>query len=115
MELRAEPLCFLSTTMMAGDLAASAQWRAQEIGHVLDDAEHRRSDLLEHLEAFVGASGARWAIVNCALPVPDGMSMQLAPINLTQHLLQRAHDHRGAPDRGVPVGTRKPLDMQRSS
>jgi len=63
----------------------------------------------------VGASGTCGAIANCALPVPSGMSMQLAPINLTQHLLQRAHDHRGAPDRGVPVGTRKPLDMQRSS
>src|SRR6516225_11616228 len=101
--------------MMAEDLAASAQWQAQEIGHVLDDAEHRRSDLLEHVEAFVGASGTCWAIVNCALPLPGGMSMQLAPINLTQHLLQRAHDHRGAPDRGVPLGTRKPVDMQRSS
>jgi hypothetical protein len=74
---------------------------AQEIGHVLDDAEHRRSNLREHVEAFVGASGTGWAIVNCALRVPGGMSMTMmssSPINLTQHLLQRAHDHRGAPD-----------------
>ena len=49
----------------------------------------------------MGASGTCGAIANCALPVPGGMSMQLAPINLTQHLLQRAHDHRGAPDHGV--------------
>ena len=54
------------------------------------------------------------AIVNCAQPLPGGMSMQLAPINLTQHLLQRAHDHRGAPDHGVSLGTKKPVDMQRS-
>ena len=62
---------------------------------------------------FVG--GTCRAIVNCAQPLPGGMSMQLAPIKLTQHLLQRAHDHRGAPDRGVPLGTRKPVGMQRSS
>ena len=113
MKLRAEPLGFLSGTVMAEDLAASAQWQAQEIGHVLDDAEHRRSDLLEHVEAFVGASGACWAIINCSLPVPN--VDQLAPINLTQHLLQRAHDHRGTPDHGVSLGTRKPVDIQRSS
>ena len=64
----------------------------------------------------MGASGTCWTIVNCPLPVPGGMSMQLAPSNLTQHLLQRAHDHRGAPDYRVSLGTRKPkpVDMQRS-
>jgi hypothetical protein len=34
MKLRAEPLCFLSGTMMAESLAASAQSQAQEIAHV---------------------------------------------------------------------------------
>ena len=33
--------------------------------------------------------------------------MQLAPSNLTQHLLQRAHDHRSAPDHRRLVGHEK--------
>ena len=37
---------------MAEDLAALAAIGAEEIAHVLDDAEHRHVDLAEHVEAL---------------------------------------------------------------
>src|SRR5437588_653371 len=39
---------------MRKDLAAATAMRAQEIAHVLDDAEHRHLDLGEHVEALAG-------------------------------------------------------------
>src|ERR1700674_5537874 len=53
-KLGAEPLGFEAGAAMAEDLAAAAAMRAQEIAHVLDDAEHRHVDLLEHVEPFAG-------------------------------------------------------------
>src|SRR5712671_8094346 len=49
-KLGAEPLGLQAGAAMAEDLAAAAAMRAQEIAHVLDDAEHRHVDLAEHVE-----------------------------------------------------------------
>ena len=47
-------------------------------------------------------SGTCCAIVSCASPVPGGMSttryVELAPLDLAQHLRQRRDHHRPAPD-----------------
>src|SRR5712692_8087911 len=49
-KIGAKPLGFAARAAMAEDLAALAAMRAEEIAHVLDDAEHRHIDLLEHGE-----------------------------------------------------------------
>src|SRR6266436_4220362 len=53
-KLDAEPLGFVAGAAMRKDLAAAAAMRAQEIAHVLDDAEHRHVDLCEHVEPLAG-------------------------------------------------------------
>ena len=74
------------------------------------------------------ASGTAWAMVSCASPVPGGMSTtstsSVAPLHLAQHLLQRRHHHRPAPDHRrllldqeadrhhlQPVGRQRPHDL----
>ena len=51
-EVAAELLGLAPRAAMAEDLAALAAMRAEEIAHVLDDAEHRHVDLAEHVEAL---------------------------------------------------------------
>src|SRR5690242_13317678 len=51
-EVGAELLGLAPGAAMAEDLAPLAAMRAQEIAHVLDDAEHRHVDLAEHVEAL---------------------------------------------------------------
>src|SRR5438876_5083482 len=43
-----------SCAAMTKDLAAVAVMRAQEIDHILDNAEHRHVDLSEHVEPLAG-------------------------------------------------------------
>src|SRR5260370_15920820 len=51
-ELGAQSLRLAPRAAMAEDVAALAAMRAEEIAHVLDDAEHGHVDLAEHVEAF---------------------------------------------------------------
>src|SRR5262249_2350896 len=51
-ELGAELLGFPAGAAMAEDVAALAAMGAEEIAHVLDDAEHGHVDLAEHVEAL---------------------------------------------------------------
>src|SRR5579883_851019 len=49
-ELGAEPLRLAARAAMAEDVAALAAMGAEEIAHVLDDAEDRHVDFAEHVE-----------------------------------------------------------------
>ncbi len=74
---------------LAEDGSSWPQFGADVGAHVLDDAEHRHVDLLEHAQALarIGsamscgvvtitapATGTRCASVSCMSPVPGGMS-----------------------------------------
>ena len=92
-----------------------------KVAHVLDDAEHGHVDLLEHrqprrasisdrscgVETMTAPfSGTFCASVSCASPVPGGMSTtstsSVPQTHVAQHLGDRRHHHRPAPDhRGV--------------
>ena len=62
----------------------------------------------------MGASGTCWAIVNCALPVPGG-SRCSSPQATSLSICCSAPMTIGARQiTGVSLGTRKPVDMQRS-
>ena len=50
-ERRAERLRLVARAAVGENVGAAAAMRADEIAHVLDDAEHRHLDLLEHRDA----------------------------------------------------------------
>ena len=96
------------------------QLRADVHAHVLDDAEHRHVDLLEHLEALAGVgqrdvlrrghddgAGHRHALRQRELDVAgarrhvDDQVVELAPVGVAEQLRQRLRDHRPAPDHGL--------------
>ncbi len=107
----------LAGAAVAEDLAAPAAMRAQEIAHVLDDAEHRHVDLLEHVQPLARVDEGdvlrrrdddrarerhllrhRQLRVAGARRHVDDHDVELAPVDVAQHLLQCAHHHRPAPD-----------------
>src|SRR5665213_3141593 len=51
-EFDAELLGLFPGAAMAEDFASLAAMRAEEVAHVLDEAQHRHVDLLEHVEAL---------------------------------------------------------------
>jgi hypothetical protein len=53
-ERHAELVGFLAGAAMAEDLRALAALGAEEVAHVLDDAEHRHRDLAEHAQSLAG-------------------------------------------------------------
>ncbi len=106
-------------TARAEDVALVPALRADVKRHVLDDAEDRDADLLEHLEPLLGVDqrdvlrrgdddsarhrhllgkrqldvpGARWQV--------DDQVVEIAPASVFEQLLQRLRDHRPAPHHG---------------
>ena len=96
------------------------QLRAHVHRHVLDDAEDRHADLLEHLDALLGVeqrdvlrrghdhrAGHRHALRQRELDVAgagrqvDDQVVEVLPVGLAQQLLQRLRGHRAAPDHGL--------------
>ena len=88
--------------------------------HVLDDAEDRHADLLEHLDALPGVdqgdvlrrrhdhrAGERHPLRERQLDVAgagrqvDDQVVEVGPVGLAQQLLERLRDHRPAPDHRV--------------
>ena len=99
------------------DVGALPALGAHEIAHVLDDAEHRHIDLAEHVEALAGIDqrqvlrgrdddGARQRhllghgelhVARAGRHVDDE-HVEVAPVDVAQHLGQRRDHHRPAPD-----------------
>jgi hypothetical protein len=94
-----------------------AALRADVDAHVLDDAEDRDADLLEHLEALAGIeqgdvlrrgddhrAGHRHLLGQGELDVAgarrqvDHQVVDVAPLRVAEQLLQRLGHHRAAPD-----------------
>ena len=116
-ERHAELVGFLAGAAMAEDLRALAALGAEEIAHVLDDAEYRHGDLAEHVQALArvdqrdvlrrrddDGAGQRHALRQRELGVTragrhvDHQHVEVAPGDVAQHLLQRARHHGPAPD-----------------
>ena len=91
--------------------------RADEVAHVLDDAEHRHVDLAEHRQPLAGVdqrhvlrrrddhrAGERDALRQRQLRVAgarrqvDDQVVERAPFDVAEELLERLHHHRPAPD-----------------
>ena len=108
---------------MAEDFGAMPAVGAVEVAHVLDDAQHRHVDPLEHVEPPSGVQegdvlgrrhqdGARQrhALRHGELGVAGAgrhvhhQHVELAPLNVAQHLLERPHHHRPAPDHRRVLG-----------
>ncbi len=106
-----------SAPPLAEDVALVAALRADVDRHVLDDAEDRDADLLEHLEALARVderdvlrrgddhgAGHRHLLRERELDVAgarrqvDHQVVELAPARVLQQLLQRLRHHRAAPD-----------------
>ena len=129
-ERHADALRLVLGAAMAENVRALAAMRAEEIAHVLDDAEHRHVDALEHVSPFrasisarscgvetitAPASGTCCAIVSCASPVPGGMSttrMSSSP-HATSRSICVSADCTIGPRQiiGVSSSTRNPIDM----
>src|SRR5215472_13180643 len=126
-KLGAEPFGLMTGAAVTEDLAAAAAVRTQEIAHVLDDAEHRHVDLLEHVEPLAGVQernvlrgrdndrpGERHLLRHRQLRIAsprrhvDDHDVEPTPIDFAQHLLQGAHHHRPAPDHRRVLGDEKP-------
>ena len=106
---------------MAKNIRARPAGRAQEITHILDQTQNRHIDALEHGNAAPRIDQSQ--ILRCRdnhrarqwhrlrhgeLGVArtgrhiDHQHVEIAPIDLAQHLLQGRHHHRAAPDhRGI--------------
>ena len=101
--------------------------RAGEIAHILDDAQNRHADLLEHMNRFarvlerdVGrcgdddGTGERRGLNQDELYVAgagrqiDDEVIEVAPVDIAQELLNDAVEHRAAPDQRLVAGIQKP-------
>ena len=93
------------------------QCGTDEVAHILDHAEQRHLDLVEHRDASTGVdqrqilrrrhdhrAGERHVLSHGQLGVAgarrhiDDQHVQFAPHDLAQELVQRRHHHRSAPD-----------------
>ncbi|KAG0192387.1 hypothetical protein DFQ28_009340 [Apophysomyces sp. BC1034] len=104
----------------AEDMLGVAAMGADMDAHVLNNAQDRHADLLEHLQALSRVeqrnvlrrrddhrAGHRHALRERKLNVPgarrqvDDQVVQVAPVRLPEQLLERGRDHRAAPDHRV--------------
>ena len=122
-------------TVLAKDVFFVAAVRAAEHGHVLDHAQHRHRDLLEHLQALAGVQqgdvlrggdddggGQRRTLADAQVDVAgarghvDHQVVQrlaaffgrLTPVGQAQQLVERLAGHRAAPDGGGLVFHQQP-------
>ena len=114
---RADPCGFVTGAAVTEDIVPTAAIGADEVAHVLDDAEHRHADLVEHVEPLAGIdqrqilrrrhdhrAGQRHILRHRQLCVAgagrhvDDQHVELAPCHFAQHLVERRHHHRAAPD-----------------
>ena len=99
------------------DIVTAATVGADEVAHILDDAEYRHIHLAEHVQALAGIdqrqvlrcrddhrAGQRRALREGQLGISgagrhvDDQHVEIVPGDVAQHLLDRAHHHRAAPD-----------------
>src|SRR3569623_1207907 len=102
---------------LAEDVFGVPALAAEMNAHILDDAEHRYFDLLEHLEALAGVeqgivlrrgddhrAAHRYALRQSKLDVAgagrqiDDEIIELVPVSLAKQLGERLRDHGPAPD-----------------
>ncbi len=107
---------FLRTAVSKNIRTCAATW-AKKIAHVLDHAEHRHVNALEHCNAPARVNQRevlrrgnddctfQWHLLrNCELCVAgagrhvDDHEVKLAPLHFSQHLRDRRHHHRSAPN-----------------
>jgi hypothetical protein len=125
-EGHAQALSLFARAAMAEDFGPLAAMGAEEIAHILDDAEHGHLDLAEHVETLAGIeqgdvlrgrdddrAGQRNPLGEAELGVAragrhiDDEDVEFAPLHVAQHLLDRADHHRAAPDHWRVLGHEK--------
>ena len=116
-ERNAELFGLLARPSVRKDVRPPAAMRTDEVAHILDHAEQRDFDLVEHRDAAPGVdqrqilrrrndhrAGERHVLSHGQLRVAgarrhvDDQHVEFAPHDLAQELVQRRDHHRSAPD-----------------